>query len=145
MEIHAVKHVNVRTHHVIMSMGALACGEATLEKKTTIFWTFTGTTNTTPERKAERDTDSKDIRTITGYLHFENILVILAGMASSLSLLLTIARTIFKLFRMSETSGNSHAAMDTPVVNNTSGDITESLYYSIGTKKEIQIRRTKKR
>ena len=51
----------------------------------------------------------------------------------SLTLLLLIGREIFKLFRMSETSGNSHAAMDTPVVNNSSGDIAESLYYSIGT------------
>ena len=55
--------------------------------------------------KAERDTDTKDISTITGYIHVEQILVLLAGTASTLTLLLLIAREMFKLFRMSETSG----------------------------------------
>ena len=90
---------------------------------------FIGTTNTTQER----DTDKKDGDTITRYIHYIKILVILVGTVLSLTLLLLIGREIFKLFRMSETSGNSHAAMDTPVVNNSFGDITESLYYSIGT------------
>nr|XP_022302176.1 uncharacterized protein LOC111110107 isoform X2 [Crassostrea virginica] len=106
---------------------------AALDKKTTMFWKFTGTTNKTQERKTEKETNKKDINTITKYIHYIKILVILAGTVLSLTLLLLIAREIFKLFRMSETRGNSHAAMDTPVVNNTSGDIAESLYYSIGT------------
>ena len=88
-----------------------------------------GTTNKTQQK----DTDKKDINMITRYIHYIKILVILAGTVLSLTLLLLIGREIFKLFRMSETSGNSHAAMDTPVVNNSFGDITESLYYSIGT------------
>ena len=58
------------------------------------------------------------------------ILVILAGTVLSLTLLLLIAREIFKLFRMSETSDNYQLGMATPVVNNTSGDITTSLYNS---------------
>ena len=91
---------------------------------------FLGTITTTPERKAERDTDMKNKNTITRYMRYIKILVILAGTVLSLTLLLLIVREIFKLFRMSETSGNSHAAMDTTVVNNTSGDITESLYNS---------------
>ena len=90
---------------------------------------FIGTTNKTKKR----DTDKKDINTITRYIHYIRILVILAGTVLSLTMLLFIVREIFKLFQMSETSGNSHAAMDTPVVNNTFGDIAESLYYSIGT------------
>ena len=88
-----------------------------------------GTTNTTQKR----DTDKKDLNTITRNMHYIKILVILIGTVSSLTLLFLIAREIFKLFRMSETSGNSHAAIDTTVVNNTSDDIAESLYYSIGT------------
>ena len=94
---------------------------------------FTGTTKITPERKDERDTDKKDINTITRYMHYIKILVILAGTVLSITLLLLIAREIFKLFRMSETSGNYHASMDAHVENNTSGDITESLYNSRGT------------
>ena len=94
---------------------------------------FTGTTNTTFERKAERDTDKKDINTITRYMHYIKIIVILAGTVLSLTLLLLIAREIFKLFRMSETSDNYQLGMATPVVNNTSGDITTSLYNSWGT------------
>ena len=94
---------------------------------------FIGTTNKTQERKTERDKDAKDINTITIYMHYIKILVILAGMVSSITLLLLIAREIFKLFRMSETSGNYHYAMDAPVMNYTSGDITESLYKSRGT------------
>ena len=90
---------------------------------------FIGTTNKTKKR----DTDKKDRNTITRYMHYIKILVILVGTMFSLTLLLLIVREIFKLFRMSETSGNSHAAMDTPVVNNSSGDIAESLYNSIGT------------
>ena len=54
-----------------------------------------GTTNTTLERRAERDTGKKDINT--------------------------------------ETSGNYHDAIDAPVINKTSGDITESIYNSRGT------------
>ena len=92
-----------------------------------------GTTNKTQERKTERDTDKKDINTITGHINFEKILVMLTDTVSSLTLLFLIAREIFKLFRMSETSGNYHYAMDAPVMNNTSGDITESLYNSRGT------------
>ena len=88
---------------------------------------FIGTINTTLERKAERDTDTKNKNTITRYMHYIKILVILAGTVLSVTLLLLIAREMFKLFRISETSGNSHAAMDTSVVNNTSGDIAESL------------------
>ena len=91
---------------------------------------FIGTTNTTPERNAERDTDKKDINTITGHINFEKFLVMLAGTVSSLTLLLLIARKIFKLFRMSETIGSKNVVMAKPVVNNTSGDITESLYNS---------------
>ena len=44
---------------------------------------FIAFTNTTPEMKAERDTDAKDISTITGNIHVEQILVILAGTVSS--------------------------------------------------------------
>ena len=94
---------------------------------------FIGTTNTTFERKAERDTDKKDINTITRYMHYIKIIVILAGTVLSLTLLLLIAREIYKLFRMSETSDNYQSGMATPVVNNTSGDITTSLYNSWGT------------
>ncbi|XP_078341860.1 uncharacterized protein LOC111110490 isoform X1 [Crassostrea virginica] len=106
---------------------------AALDKKTTIFWTFTGTTNKIQERKTEKETDKKDINTITRYMHYIKILVILAGTVLSLTLLLLIVREIFKLFRMSETNGNYHDALDAPVMNNTSGDITESLYKSRGT------------
>ena len=91
---------------------------------------FIATTNTTPEKKAERDTDKKDINTITRYMRYIKILVILVGTVSSLTLLLLIVREMFKLFQMSETSGNYSVAMDTPVENNTSGDITTSLYNS---------------
>ena len=94
---------------------------------------FIGTTNTTLERKDERDTDKKDRNTITRYIHYIKILVILVGTVSSLTLLLIIGREMFKLFRMSETWGNYHVAMVIPVVNNTFGDITESLYNSWGT------------
>ena len=90
---------------------------------------FIGTTNKTKKR----DTDKKDRNTITRYMHYIKILVILVGTVFSLTLLLLIVREIFKLIRMSETSGNSHAATDTPVLNNTSGDIAESLCYSIDT------------
>ena len=82
------------------------------------------------ERKAERDTDKKDINTITRYMLYIKIIVILAGTVLSLTLLLLIAREIFKLFRMSETSDNYQLGMATPVVNNTSGDITTFLYNS---------------
>ena len=88
-----------------------------------------GTTNKTQER----DTDKKDRNTITRYMHYIKILVILVGTVSSLTLLLLIGREMFKLFRMSETWGNYHAAMVIPVVNNTFGEITESLYNSWGT------------
>ena len=94
---------------------------------------FIGTSNTTLERKDERDTDKKDRNTITRYIHYIKILVILVGTVSSLTLLLIIGREMFKLFRMSETWGNYHVAMVIPVVNNTFGDITESLYNSWGT------------
>ena len=92
-----------------------------------------GTTNKTRERKTERDTDKKDINTITTYMLYIKILVILIGTLSSLTLIVLIAREIFKLLQMSETSGNYHASMDAHVVNYTSGDITESLYKSRGT------------
>ncbi|XP_078309763.1 uncharacterized protein LOC111110107 [Crassostrea virginica] len=92
---------NSLCHHVYGCTGM----SSALDEKTTVLWTFTGTTNTTQEMKAERDTDTKDISTITGYIHVEQILVLLAGTASTLTLLLLIAREMFKLFRMSETSG----------------------------------------
>ena len=92
-----------------------------------------GTTNKTQERKTERDRDKKDINTIIRYRHYIKILVILAGTVLSLTLLLLIAREIFKLLQMSETSGDYQASMDAYVVNYTSGDITESLYNSRGT------------
>ena len=85
---------------------------------------------TPPRKKAERDTDRKVINTITRYMHYIKILVILVGTVSSLTLMLLIAREIIKLFLKSETSGNYNVAMDTPIVNNTSGDITVLLYYS---------------
>ena len=46
--------------------------------------------------------------TITGYIPYEHILVILIGTVSSLTLLLLIGREMYKLFRMPETSGNHH-------------------------------------
>ena len=92
-----------------------------------------GTTNKTQERETERDRDKKDINTIIRYMHYIKILVILAGTVLSLTQLLLIAREIFKLLQMSETSGDYHASMDAHVVNYTSGDITESLYNSRGT------------
>ena len=85
---------------------------------------------TPPRKKAERDTDRQDINTITRYMHYIKILVILVGTVSSLTLMLLIAREIIKLFLKSETSGNYNVAMDNPIVNNTSGDITVLLYYS---------------
>ncbi|XP_078340436.1 uncharacterized protein LOC144627373 isoform X4 [Crassostrea virginica] len=101
---------------------------AALDKKTT---TFTDTTNTTPDRKTERDIDKKNISATTGYIfiseHFKKILVILAGTVSSLILLLFIAREIYKLFRMSETCSIYQFTMVTPVVNNTFDDTTEFL------------------
>nr|XP_022302713.1 multiple epidermal growth factor-like domains protein 10 [Crassostrea virginica] len=119
---------NSSCHHVYGCAGMSSALENTT--KTTL---FTDTTNTTQERKTERGTDKKDIKTITRYMYYIKILVILAGTVLSLTLLFLIAREIFKLFRMSETSGNYHYAMDAPVMNNTSGDITESLYNSRGT------------
>nr|XP_022296212.1 uncharacterized protein LOC111105985 [Crassostrea virginica] len=111
--------------------GDLCSQTSALEKTTTT--TFTGTTNKTQERKTERDRDKKDINTIIRYRHYIKILVILAGTVLSLTLLLLIAREIFKLLQMSETSGDYQASMDAYVVNYTSGDITESLYNSRGT------------
>ena len=61
------------------------------------------------------------------------ILVILIGTLSSLTLTVLISREFFKLLQMSETSGNYHDSMDAPVVNYTSGGITDSLYNSRGT------------
>ena len=96
---------------------------------------FIDTTNTTPDRKTERDTDKKNISATTGYIfiseHFEKILVILAGTVSSLILFMFIAREIYKLFRMSETCSNYQLTMVTPVVNTTSDDTTEFLDNSL--------------
>ena len=92
---------------------------------------FIDTTNSTPDRKTERDIDKKNISATTGYIFiselFEKILVILAGTVSSLILLLCIAREIYKLFRMSETCSIYQFTMVTPVVNNTFDDTTEFL------------------
>ena len=52
------------------------------------------------------------------------------GTVLSITLMLLIAREIFKVVRKSETSGNYHVAMVTPVVNNTSDDTSESIYNS---------------
>ena len=90
-------------------------------------------TSTSSETETQRDKKmDMDVRTITGYTHYGQILVILVGMVLSLAVLLLIAREMFKLFRKSETSGNYHVAMVAPVVNNTCDDITVSLYNSRG-------------
>ena len=66
---------------------------------------FIGTTNKTQGRAID-----KDINTIIRYMHYIKILVILFGTVLSLTLMLLIAREIFKLFRMSETNVEYHVS-----------------------------------
>ena len=98
---------------------------------------FTATVNTAPEITPDRDREKKEgidktARYIFTSQDFGKILIS-TRTVSSLTLMLLIGREIFKLFRMSETSGNYQLGMATPVLNNTSGDITKSLYNSRGT------------
>ncbi|XP_078341582.1 uncharacterized protein LOC111108075 isoform X3 [Crassostrea virginica] len=88
--------------------------------------------NAAPEITPDGDKEKKeDINKTARYIftsqHFGKILIISSGTVTSLTLMLLIGREIFKLYRISETSGNYQLGMATPVVNNTSGDITTSL------------------
>lgn len=94
-----------------------------------------GLINTAPEIPSDRDREKKEDKDKTArYIFtsqdFGKILIISTGTVSSLTLMLLIRREIFKLFGMSETSSNYQLGMATPVLNNTSGDITTSLYNS---------------
>lgn len=91
---------------------------------------FIDANNTIPERDMDKKDKSTAIWKIFKSIHYGNILVILFGTVLSITLMLLIAREFFKVVRKSETSGNYHFAMVTPVVNNTSDDTSETIYNS---------------
>ena len=88
------------------------------------------TNNTIPERDMDKKDKSTAIGKIFKSIHYGKFLVILFGTVLSITIMLLVAREFFKVVRKSETSGNYHVAMATPVVNNTSDDTSESIYNS---------------
>ena len=87
---------------------------------------FIDTTNTTPERDMEKRTNVQQSERLSNRFIMEKMFVTVL----SITLMLLIAREIFKVVRKSETSGNYHVAMVTPVVYNTSDDTSEFIYNS---------------
>nr|XP_022299301.1 protein draper-like isoform X2 [Crassostrea virginica] len=84
------------------------------------------TTNTIPERDMEKRTNVQQSERFSNRFIMEKMF----WTVLSITLMLLIAREIFKVVRKSETIGNYHVAMVTPVVYNASDDTSEFIYNS---------------